>query len=151
MLEVCLAKWWANLGSVKVSFTLTFYGLHIGSKEVVFHASDSFKRIDLLSALHSEEVQVEAKLKNLVHNYRPVESKIIALGERDTLPRNRSTFELQLTYNFSISKAAEVIPNLTLLSEMLYESEFSSQFWMVYNSHKQYVSCGDAFASRYYN
>ena len=46
-------------------------------------------------------------------------------------------------------KATEITPNLSLLSEALYESEFISQIWMLYNSHKQFVSCGDAYAQKW--
>ena len=46
-------------------------------------------------------------------------------------------------------KATEITPNLSLLSEVLYESEFISQMWMLYNSHKQFVSCGDAYAQKW--
>ena len=100
------------------------------------------------------------------------------LGERDIIPDCRTIYELQLTYSFSLAKvstphkhviqeayfyygqyflalfiitfqAAEITPNLSLLSDVLYESEFESQLWMLYNSNKQFVACGDAYPSRW--
>ena len=47
------------------------------------------------------------------------------------------TFQLQATYNFSVPKATEITPNFSWLSNVLYESEFESQLWMLYNGHKQ--------------
>ena len=44
---------------------------------------------------------------------------------------------LQATYNFSVPKATEITPNFSWLSNVLYESEFESQLWMLYNGHKQ--------------
>ena len=82
VLEVCLAKWWANIGAVKVSYTITFSGITPSSKEIMFHGSDGITRIDLKSSLHQEEAQPEAKLKYSVQNYRPSEAKIIALSNR---------------------------------------------------------------------
>jgi tripeptidyl-peptidase-2 len=95
------------------------------------------------------QVLPEIKLKSLVQNYRPLESKIVPLGERDVVPVNRKIYELQNIYAFSASKAAEITPNFPWLSGVLYESEFESQMWMLYNSHKQLVTCGDAYPSKY--
>ena len=82
------------------------------------------------------QVSAEIKLKNTVSNYRPSESKIAPLGPRDVIPPNRHVYELQLAYNFSVPKATEITPNFPMLSNVLYESEFESQLWMLYNSHK---------------
>jgi len=76
---------------------------------------------------------------------RPSESKIVALGSRDVVQPSRQIYELQLTFNFSVSKATEVIPNCALLSDTLYESEFESQLWMIFDSNKQFLSAGDAY------
>ena len=149
VLEICLAKWWADLGSVKVSYNVIFHGVVPNSNEIVFHASDCVHRVDVRSALHNEEIQTEAKLKSMVQSYRPSESKIAALTDRDTIPKGRIMFELQLTYNFTVNKACDITPDFPLLSDVLYESEYVSQFWMMYNSHKQLVGSGDAYASKY--
>ena len=42
-----------------------------------------------------------------------------------------------------------LLSDLSLLSDVLYESEFESQLWLLYNSHKQLVGCGDAYPNRY--
>lgn len=42
---------------------------------------------------------------------RPVESKIVPLGCRDVIPPGRQIYELQLSYNFNVAKAADVVPN----------------------------------------
>lgn len=96
------------------------------------------------------KIHPEIKLKNCVNNYRPTSSKIVPLGERDVIPDRRTIYELQLTYNFNVSKvivrtvtkalnllnnflfspkATEITPNLPLLSDVLYESEYDSQMW----------------------
>ena len=52
---------------------------------------------------------------------------------------------LELTYNFSKAKAGEIVPDFCLLSSLLYESTYESQLWMLYDSNKQLIDCGDAY------
>lgn len=40
---------------------------------------------------------------------------------------------------------------VSLLCNVLYESEFEAQMWMIYNSCKQLVAVGDAFPSKVNN
>jgi len=80
--------------------------------------------------LHQEDVSPEVKLKQAVQVVRPTE-------------------ELQLSYSFSVAKTTDVTLNLSMLSDVLYESEYESQLWMLYDSNKQLVTSGDAYPSKW--
>lgn len=80
--------------------------------------------------------------------FRPSEGKITPLTARDVIPEHRQIYELVLVYNFSLSKPCEVSPNFPLLSYMLYESEYESQIWFLYDCNKQLMGYGDAYPSR---
>ena len=61
------------------------------------------------------------------------------------MPENRHIYAQELTYNFSQSKAGEVVPDLSFFSDLLYESEYESQLWMLFDANKQLMCTGDAF------
>lgn len=84
----------------------------------------------------------------VIINFRPNESKVYPLKKRDIIPPGRQIYELLLNYGFHLNKSTEVSPNCPLLSDVLYESEFESQLWMIYDSNKQFMGCGDAYPSK---
>ena len=67
------------------------------------------------------------------------------MGEQDVLPSGCHVYQLILTYTFSKAKKGEVVPAASYLSNLLYESEYESQLWMLFDSNKQLITCGDAF------
>lgn len=48
----------------------------------------------------------------------------------------------------SQNKATDIFVNACLLSDLLYESEYEGQMWMLYNSNKMLIGVGDAFSER---
>ncbi|XP_022822336.1 tripeptidyl-peptidase 2 isoform X2 [Spodoptera litura] len=148
-LEVVIAKYWANIGDLVVSYSVEFHGLQpdFGNK-LVISAADGLRAVTL-RALRLQDVQPSAQLKYLEPAVRPSESKITPLTARDVIPPSRQIYQLVNTYNFHIAKATEVSPIISLLCDMLYESEFESQMWMLYNSCKQLMATGDAYPSKY--
>jgi len=151
VVEVCLAKWWANLGTLEAEYTVTFHGLLPSPSQLVMHGGEGLYRVDLETGDHPEDALAEVKLKSVVQSVRPTEARVVSLkaGERDTLPPGRRTFELQLTYTFSLPKAAETVLALHQLADVLYESELESQLWMVYDGNKRLLACGDAYPQKW--
>uniref|UniRef100_T1IXT2 Tripeptidyl-peptidase 2 n=1 Tax=Strigamia maritima TaxID=126957 RepID=T1IXT2_STRMM len=149
ILEVVVAKWWASIGDLCINWKVTFFGLKPDQQEIVMHPGEGIFRVNVTSPLKHEDVSPNVTLKNLVQVLRPTESKIVALGSRDLLPEGRQIYEIQLIYNFHISKATEVYPSCPLLSDLLYESEYESQLWMLFDCNKQLLLTGDAYPSKY--
>ncbi|XP_047544698.1 tripeptidyl-peptidase 2 [Vanessa atalanta] len=147
-LEVVIAKYWANIGDVTVDYSIEFHGLKpdFGTKLTLSGASLGAVT---LRALRPQDVQPCATLKHVEHVYRPAESKLAPLTSRDILPPSRQIYQLINTYTFHIPKATEVSPIVPMLCDMLYESEFESQMWMLYNSSKQLMAVGDAYPTKY--
>ncbi|XP_071839220.1 tripeptidyl-peptidase 2-like isoform X2 [Apostichopus japonicus] len=148
-LEVAVAQWWASLAVSYVSVTMTFHGLKPSQSNIQLHAALGVNRIDVRSTLGIEELSPSISIKNCVQPLRPSEHKIRPLGSRDVFPNNRQVYELVLTYNFHQSKTSEITPNCPLLSDLLYESEYESQMWMLFDGNKQYMGAGDAYPHQY--
>lgn len=148
VLELCIAKYWSNFGEVALQYKVRFHGFKSNNAHVM-HSANGIHRIDVTPLL-SEESQPSVSLKYSVVLLRPSEAKISALSKRDVIPNQRQIFQNVLTYNLHLTKSQELSLNAPLLSSVLYESEFESQFWMVFDVNKMMVQSGDAYSGSTY-
>lgn len=59
-------------------------------------------------------------------------------------------YQIVLTYNFHQTKTDDVCCEVPLLSHHLYENEFLSMFWMIFEANtKRFIVAGDAFPVLY--
>ncbi|KAK4306052.1 hypothetical protein Pmani_022096 [Petrolisthes manimaculis] len=149
-LELCLARWWSSLVDGQVELSVQFHSLRPVQEEVTLLCSEGVQRVDVRSGLRTEELAPQAVLKHHTQVVSPSESRVEVLGgTRDTVPGSRPIYQLVLSYPLSISKAAEVTPRCALLSDVLYESAYESQLWMLYDHNKQLMGSGDAYSNKY--
>uniref|UniRef100_A0A7G3B1B0 Putative tripeptidyl-peptidase 2 n=1 Tax=Lutzomyia longipalpis TaxID=7200 RepID=A0A7G3B1B0_LUTLO len=139
ILEVCIAKYWSNLGQTSIMASVEFHGVFSPN------GSNGIHRIDM-RALRTEEVLPSITLKNAVVVLRPTESSITPLTNRDVLPPSRQIYQNVLTYSLNLAKHQEFSLHAPLFSSVLYESEFESQFWMIFDKNCMMVGCGDAYS-----
>ncbi len=103
------------------------------------------KVIRLFSPLTTVEVSPFAKLDKWTSILKPISSKISPLGERDILPDGRPLYQLVLEYEFDLADSYEVVCRWPGLQQILYESNFYAQFFMIFNAKKLLTGSGDAF------
>jgi len=145
-LELCVSRWWASLGEVALDVQLTFHGAQLCTSTPTMHGGEGVARFDVISPIRTEEISPSVTLETAICPLRPTEHKIKCLSqERDCLKDNRQIYAIELTYNFHLHKGCEVTPDCALLSNFLYESEYESQLWMLYDSNKQFIASGDAY------
>lgn len=147
ILEVVVGKYWANLGDLEVDYSISLHGIRSDNPCITMLAADGVYNLDI-RPLRSEEILPAVTLKTSVQILKPSDSKVNPLSERDVIPVGRQIYELVLSYDFHLSKAAEVMPNSPLLSDILYESEFESQLWLLFDSNKMLLAAGDAYPSK---
>jgi len=129
---------------------LSLDGLRPAAPTLAMSAAEVL-RVDIANQLRHTEIAAPAVvLKSQICSYRPSSSKVAALtDERDHLPDGRVIYGLTLTYGVNVPKSGEITPDFQFLSDTLYESEFESQLWMLFDANKQYIATGDAYPSKY--
>ncbi|XP_078488477.1 tripeptidyl-peptidase 2 isoform X1 [Ciona intestinalis] len=147
-LELCVARWWSNIGEVSVSYNVEFHGVNPSDKFITMHAVDGIHRLELKSLL-LEEISPTVSLKHIVQPVRPVEHNIRPLTSRDMLLGEKPIYEMVNTYSVHMTKASDVIISFPIMSDLLYENEYNSQLWLLFNSNKCLIAAGDAYPDHY--
>lgn len=65
VLEVVIAKYWANLGEITLDYTISFHGVKPNQQSITMHAADGVHMIEVTS-LQGEEILPSITLKNAV-------------------------------------------------------------------------------------
>merc|ERR1712013_32468 len=59
VVEVCLAKWWANIGTMEAEYSVTFHGVLPNPSALVMHGGEGLYRVELNVGDHQEEAVPE--------------------------------------------------------------------------------------------
>lgn len=114
------------------------------------HAARGIHKLEV-SSLVCEELQAQIQLKNAAVVLKPSESKISPLSPiRDVIPDGRQIYQNLLTYTLHVPKAQEIALYAPLLNALLYEAEFESQMWMLFDCNKAMIACGDAHSHTFF-
>ncbi|XP_059224472.1 tripeptidyl-peptidase 2 [Stomoxys calcitrans] len=149
ILEVCIAKYWSNFGSSHLKYSLEFHGIQANSSYVM-HGARGVHSMEITS-LVSEELQPVVQFKTAAVVLKPSESKISPLSAtRDVIPEGRQIYQNLLTYSLNVAKAMEVALYAPIFNSVLYEAEYESQLWMIFDANKHMVACGDANSHKFY-
>lgn len=145
-IELCLAQYWASHGEGPVEAELHFHGIVPDTEKIFLDGANTWTRIQVTSALDEETIQPKASLDVLRKTVRPAEAQIRTLpGPRDQLPDERQLKQIILTYQFDVPEEGDVTPRFPALNDRLYESEFSSQVWMLFDANKRLLHVDDTW------
>uniref|UniRef100_H2Z491 Uncharacterized protein n=1 Tax=Ciona savignyi TaxID=51511 RepID=H2Z491_CIOSA len=169
-LEFCVARWWADLGDASISYDIQFHGVMPSDRFItmVSHAADGIHSLVLKSLLR-EEIYPSVSLKHKVQPVRPHEHIVRPLTSRDMLMGEKPVYEMINVYNLHLvrrvtsrqcsltkycsskrdlslfSKSSDVIVSFPIMSDLLYENEYNSQLWLLFDSNKALMAAGDAY------
>ncbi|VEN54465.1 unnamed protein product [Callosobruchus maculatus] len=88
VLELVIAKYWANLGEANLDYTLSFHGVKPNEPIITMHAADGIHTVEV-KTLQGEDISPSVNLKTSVQILKPAEHKIAPLTSRDIIPPNR--------------------------------------------------------------
>lgn len=76
---------------------------------------------------------------------RPNEMNLTTLtGQREEF-LDKYIYQLQISFDFTVENCTEIKILCPALGKFLYESDYFSQLWMLFDKRKQLITCGDAF------
>lgn len=70
ILELAIAKYWANLGDILLDYTLEFHGVRLINGDLTMQSGDGIHRLELRSSLRNEEIAPNIFLKHFVQVLR---------------------------------------------------------------------------------
>ncbi|KAL3696139.1 hypothetical protein R1sor_010215 [Riccia sorocarpa] len=149
-MELTLALFWSSGNGSHVpalaEIEVEFHGLLSDERELSVNGGEIVTRVDIKAPLAAEKLAPSATLTSVRVPYRPVEAKVEPLSaSRDKLSNGRQIHGLTLKYKFSLGEAAEVTPRLSYLNDRIYDTEFESQFYMIFDVNKRVLASGDCY------
>lgn len=85
---------------------------------------------------------------NVIINFRPTDSKIVALRDHHVILPKRKIYQLNLSYTLFVHNTIEANTSYItceLFDNLFNEYEYESKFWMLFDSNNQYISAGNAY------
>ncbi len=145
-LELCLAQYWSSLGESEVDCTLTFHGLDPDDRSVTLSEDSPVAEVQVTSPLQWETLAPSGSLKTLRKLIGPSSAEIHTLAaDRDTLPDGRPLYALEMVYRFDLSRKSTITARFPRNDDLLYDSAFGTQLWMIFDATKRRVATDDVY------
>ncbi|KRX95313.1 Tripeptidyl-peptidase 2 [Trichinella pseudospiralis] len=148
--EICLAKYWASSGEVVLeNCTISFHGIVPIPSVISWEKCSPVYKLMVKCGPRSERFQPIMNLKSITVPLKPVKHELRPMGPRDLFYDGKQIYQLLITYKFEIDKSCIVTPNVPLLSEHLYESDYCGYIWSIYDINNAYMFSGGSYPDRF--
>ena len=150
-IEICFARWWSAVGDISFEYELSFHGILPTPSTFNVNTSCNIVRTDIVTRLRSEELSFSGSLNRLIIALNPYDSNVEVVTKiKNVQSGNHRLYELTTSYVFLVNKATDVSITCPMIGEYLYESEFESQMWILYDSKKHHIGAGDAYSCKHF-
>lgn len=148
-MEIALAPFWSESQSMHIDWTIQFFGDRISPDPLVIEGNQGITPITIHPAPDQRErtiISPKGSLDRLWRTLKPEKADISPLlDQRDLLVDDNYSYELVLSYRFSLDKSTSVKPVMQAFQDRLYESEFSSQLWEIRNASNHVIHSDDTW------
>eukprot|EP01122_Echinamoeba_exundans_P008069 TRINITY_DN2601_c1_g4_i1.p1 TRINITY_DN2601_c1_g4~~TRINITY_DN2601_c1_g4_i1.p1 ORF type:complete len:1306 (-),score=238.67 TRINITY_DN2601_c1_g4_i1:694-4611(-) len=149
-LELLFGQYWSSLGDDgELSVTIQFRGLSPDTQCLTLTNYEEIGRVNVRALCNGQETLApRAVLCSVQRPLYPTSSDLRPLSlERDGLDDGKVVYQMILSYTYQTDDAGiQIIPRVPNLSEVLYDSPFEAQFWMIHEAEtKRLIGHGDAW------
>ncbi|MCL4177805.1 MAG: S8 family serine peptidase [Verrucomicrobia bacterium] len=145
-LELCLGQSWSSLGEGSYDFTVSFHGVVPAQETVFLDANARVKAVDVTASLGEARLAPAARLRTWRRSITPAKAELQPLStERDRLTGGKRIHELILSYSFEQDQPGSITPRFPALNGRLYDGEFESQLWMLFDDANQLLAVDDGW------
>eukprot|EP01080_Neovahlkampfia_damariscottae_P002483 gene2483-3192_t len=146
-LEVTIGQNWASLGTATLSYEIEFFGIKSfgsGGGTIHLNGSERVLQLPIQTVWQNENLNLSLNLTQHHQEISPSNSEIKTYSdERNLLVDGKSVHQLELTYSFNLTETSQITLRPYALSDLLYESCYHSQLFLVFDSNKQLVKVQD--------
>lgn len=152
-MEVALAPYWSVSETSNVDWKLKFFGNHVTPSELTIEGNQGLSMVTIHPSPDKRPrtmISPSGSLDKLWRTVLPTSAKINPLLEkRDELVDKNYIYELILEYPISLKSSVSVMPVMNAFQDRLYESEFSSQLWEIWNNSNQRIYADDTWPAAF--
>jgi tripeptidyl-peptidase II len=149
-IELLFGQYWSSLGDDgELNVTVQFRGLTPDTQCLTLTNYEEIGRVNVRSLCNGQETLTpRAVLCAVQRPLYPTSTDLRPLSvERDGLDDGKVVYQMILSYTYQTDDAGiQIIPRVPNLSEVLYDSPFEAQFWMIHEAEtKRLIGHGDAW------
>jgi hypothetical protein len=142
--EITLGQNWAALGESVVNMDIEFFGVKSNGTKIHFNGHERVLKLPIQNVWKDETLNLTLKLTDHHQELSPTKFEIRTYSDdRNLLVDGNSTHELELNYTFTLAEASTITLRAHALSDILYESCYHSQLFLIFDSNKQLVKVQD--------
>ncbi len=149
--ELVVAPYWNSMWPCEVDVSVRFHGITVNgtsspAASVALSDLTPMEPYNFQSPIRPSVLAPSGTLEHVHRPLVPAKSFLYPLADtRNIRPTGEVTYQLVLQYQYQVDFGTSITVHPAWLAGVLYEAEFESQLWRIYDEHKKILGTGDAW------